>query len=61
VTNNVHITIAMMLPSWWGMGLLALTLLGDLLPGLRPRVSRLFGRLDHQRPVTPDRTGAQHP
>jgi hypothetical protein len=40
------ITIVMLLPFWWGMGLLALALLGDLSPRWRPRVSRLFERLE---------------
>jgi len=35
-----------MLPFWWGMGLLALALLGDLSPRWRPRVSRLVERLE---------------
>jgi hypothetical protein len=43
------ITIAMALPLWWGMGLLALALLGDVSPWWRPRVSRLFDRLDRMR------------
>jgi hypothetical protein len=45
------ITIAMALPLWWGMGLLALSLLGDVSPWWRPRVSRLFDRPDRMRTV----------
>ncbi len=40
------ITIAFALPFWWGMSLLALALLGDVSSGWRPRVLRLFDRLD---------------
>ncbi len=40
------IAIAMLVPFWWGLCLLVLALLGDLLPGWRARVSRLFGRLE---------------
>ena len=39
------ITIALLAPFWWGLGLLVLALLGDGLPGWRVRVSRLFDRL----------------
>lgn len=49
-------TIAMALPLWWGVGLLALALLGDVSPGWRPRVSRLFDRLDRIRAVPASRT-----
>ncbi len=40
------IAIAMLLPFWWGLGLFVLALLGDLLPGWRAPVSRLFDRLE---------------
>ena len=39
------ITIALLAPFWWGLGLLVLAVLGDGLPGWRVRVSRLFDRL----------------
>lgn len=42
------ITIALLAPFWWGLGLLLLALLGDLSPGWRRRVSRLFDRLQGQ-------------
>lgn len=41
------VTLGLTLPFWWGMGLLAVALLGDLSPGWRPRVSHLFDRLEH--------------
>ncbi len=48
----VRIAIALLVPLWWGMGLLLLALLGDLAPRWRARVSRLFDRLeDRQQPV----------
>ncbi len=40
------VAIAMLVPLWWGVGLLVLALLGDLLPMWRARVSRLFDRLE---------------
>ncbi len=39
------ITTALLAPFWWGLGLLVLALLGDVLPGWRVGVSRLFDRL----------------
>jgi hypothetical protein len=39
------ITFALLGPFWWGLGLLVLALLGDLWPGWRPAVERLFDRL----------------
>ncbi len=35
-------TFALLGPFWWGLGLLALALLGDLWPGRRSGVERLF-------------------
>lgn len=49
-------TIAMTLPIWWGMGLLALALLGDVSAWWRPRVSRLFARLERMGRVPPGST-----
>ncbi len=48
------ITIALLLPFWWGMGLLALALLGDVSSWWRPRVSRLFDRLDRMGRMPPE-------
>ncbi len=42
----IPIMIALTLPIWWGAGLLAVALLGDVSPWWRPRVSRLFARLE---------------
>jgi hypothetical protein len=39
------ITVALLTPFWWGLGLFVLALLGDLLPGWGEHVSRLFDRL----------------
>lgn len=36
------ITVALLAPFWWGMGLLVLALSGDLLPAARPHVARLL-------------------
>ncbi len=48
----VRIAIALLVPLWWGMGLVLLALLGDLAPKWRAPVSRLFDRLeDRQGPV----------
>ncbi len=40
------VTTALLAPFWWGLGLLVLALLGDLVPGWRAPVSRLFDRLE---------------
>ena len=46
------VTIALLAPFWWGLGLFVLALLGDVVPGWRAVVSRLFDRLeDPERPV----------
>jgi hypothetical protein len=50
----IAITAALTLPAWWGAGLLALALLGDFSAGWRPRVSRLFARLERMGRVSPD-------
>jgi hypothetical protein len=44
------ITVALLAPFWWGMGLLLLALIGDLSRSARPRVSRLLERLEGTRP-----------
>ena len=40
------IAIALLAPFWWGLALLVLAVLGDLYPGWRRRVSRLFDRIE---------------
>lgn len=40
------IVIALLVPAWWGLALLLLALLGDVSPGRRARMSRLFDRLE---------------
>ncbi len=40
------IAIALLTPFWWGLGLFVVALLGDVSPGWRTRVSRLFDRLE---------------
>ncbi len=40
------IVVVWLAPFWWGLGLLVLSLLGDLVPGWRALVSRLFDRLE---------------
>jgi hypothetical protein len=54
------IAIALLAPFWWGMGLLVLALLGDLWPGCRARVQRLFDGLGGTRgePAIPGRFAA---
>jgi hypothetical protein len=52
----IPITVALALPAWWGMGLLALALLGDVSAWWRPRVSRLFARLERMGRVPPEST-----
>jgi hypothetical protein len=50
------IAIALLTPFWWGMGLLALALLGDVSGSWRTRVSRLFERLERTRGEPPAST-----
>ena len=52
----IPITVALTLPAWWAMGLLALALLGDVSAWWRPRVSRLFARLERMGRVPPEST-----
>lgn len=52
----ILITVVLALPIWWGMGLLALALLGDVSAWWRPRVSRLFARLERMGRVPPEST-----
>jgi hypothetical protein len=48
------ITIALLAPLWWGLGLFVLAVLGDLSPWWRPRVSRLFDWLERTRVEPPN-------
>jgi hypothetical protein len=50
----VSIATVMLLPFWWALVLLILALLGDLSRRWRPRVLRLFARLEHMRAETPN-------
>lgn len=50
------ITILLLTPFWWAMGLLMLALVGDVSPSWRPQASRLFDRLEHMRPEPPAST-----
>ncbi len=61
MNTTMLITIALT-PFWWGMGLLALALLGDLSPWWRPRVSRLglFGEIRRSE-RTEERGGSEDP
>jgi hypothetical protein len=55
MTTATWITIALLAPFWWAMGLFALAVLGDVSPGWRPRVSRLFNWLksgQNERPTS---------
>jgi len=53
LNTGTRIAFALLLPFWWGMGLMVLAVLADVSPRWRPRVSRLFDRLD--------RTGGESP
>jgi hypothetical protein len=48
--------VALLTPFWWGLGLLALALLGDVSPLWRVPTSRLFDRLDRMREEPPSST-----
>ena len=49
MTTATWIAVALLTPFWWAMGLFILAVLGDLSPRWRPRVSRLFDRLERTR------------
>jgi len=46
MTIAKSISIALLAPVWWGMGLMALALLADLFPWWRERVLAVFDRLE---------------
>ena len=46
LNTGTWIAVALLAPFWWGMGLLAVALLGDLSPSWRVRATRLFDRLE---------------
>jgi hypothetical protein len=48
--------VVLLAPFWWGLGLLALALFGDMSPLWRVRISRLFDRLDRMREEPPSST-----
>jgi hypothetical protein len=53
MTTATWIAIALLTPFWWGLGLLILAWFGDVSPRLRPRLSRLFDRLERTRAESP--------
>ena len=46
MTTAQWITVALLVPVWWGMGLMLLALLADLFPSWRERVFAVFNRLE---------------
>jgi hypothetical protein len=54
MTTATWITIALLAPFWWGLGLLILAWLGDVRPRSRSRVSRLFDWLEGTRAESPN-------
>jgi hypothetical protein len=46
MTTAQWITMALLAPVWWGMGLMLFALLADLFPRWRERVSAVFNRLE---------------
>ena len=54
MTTAAWIMVALLTPFWWAMGLFILAVLGDLSPRWRPRVSRLFDRLERTRAESPN-------
>lgn len=49
MTTAQWITMALLAPVWWGMGLMLLALLADLIPWWRKRVFAVFNRLEGTR------------
>ena len=58
LTMNQWITVALLTPFWWAVGLFVIALLGDLSASWRVRASRLFNRLEgtHFAPAEPAAT-----
>jgi hypothetical protein len=52
--NTAWIAVALLTPFWWGLGLLVLASIGDVSRAFRPRVSRLFDRLERLEVESPD-------
>lgn len=61
MTTATWIAVALLTPFWWAMGLFILAVLGDLSPRWRPRVSRLFDRLERTRAESPNQTAMSRP
>jgi hypothetical protein len=53
MTTATWLTIALLTPFWWGLGLFILAWLGDLSHSWRRRVSRLFAWLERTRTAAP--------
>lgn len=53
MTTATRIAIALLTPLWWAVALFIVALAGDLFPAFRPRVSRLFDRLERTRAESP--------
>jgi hypothetical protein len=49
MTTAQWITMALLAPVWWGMGLMLVALLADLFPWWRKRVFSVFNRLEGTR------------
>ena len=54
LNTAASITIALLTPFWWGLGLFILALLGDVSTRWRPRVSRLFDWLERTHVESPN-------
>lgn len=53
MTTATWITVALLTPFWWGLGLFVLAWLGDVSHWWRPRVSRLFAWLERTSAASP--------
>jgi hypothetical protein len=54
MTTATWIAVLWLTPFWWALGLFILAWLGDVAPGFRPRVSRLFDWLERTRAESPN-------
>ena len=54
MTIAAWITVALLTPFWWGLGLFILAWFGDVSHWWRPRVSRLFDWLEGTRAKSPN-------
>ena len=61
MTTATWIAVALLAPFWWAMSLFMLAAFGGLSPRWRPRVLRLFDRLERTRAESAIEPGMSRP